>query len=422
MAWTRRDLLRRSAALGLAAGALPLRPARAEVDRRDLKFIFLIVHGGWDPTRVFTDTFDNPNVSMDLGAEPAAVGDLRWVHHPDRPSVSDFFERRAERCLILNGLVVPSVSHSDCTQLSLAGTNIEAQGDWPALLAQAQADRYPMPHAVIHGPSIPGRYAGLVTRISSNGYIEELLTGELMRRHDQPLDLGDEASRALLDRYVAEQAQAAAEQATHPDRVAAIEALRRGDERAHVVEGLVDQVRWGRDQLLSSQIYQAVDLLKLGLSRCVTISNNDLLWDSHALNDEKQSYQFERLFIDLELLMAELEATTGVSGGPLSEEVVVVMMSEMGRTPYLNSGLGKDHWGHTSALIVGPGFSTGRTVGGFTEYFYGANIDPLSGERFDGEGSKQLRPLMYGATLLAAGDVDPEPLLREESPVEGWLD
>ncbi|MCB9758460.1 MAG: DUF1501 domain-containing protein [Alphaproteobacteria bacterium] len=407
----RRDFLRLSAATaaGLALGP----PLRAEVARADLKFIFLIVHGGWDPTRVFTDTFDSPQISMEADAERAELGDLMWVSHPDRPAVDDFFEAWAANCLVVNGIVVPSVSHADCTQLALTGSNIEAAGDWPVLIAQAAQDRFALPHTIVHGPNVPGNYASMVTRIGSNGYVEGLLSGELITRSDVRLPPLDAEIAALVERQALAQAAARA-----PD-AAVFETLASADVRAQVVEGLVDEVRWGRDLALTSQAVQAVDFLRLGMSRCVTIADDDRTWDSHELNDEKQSVMFQGLFTALNALMDELATTPGQAADTLAEETVVVLMSEMGRTPFLNSGRGKDHWGHTSSLIVGPGFATGRTVGGFSDLFYGAPVDRTSGALT--ESGVALHAKLFGATLLAAADVDPAPLLRGEEPVEGWL-
>ena len=45
-----------------------------------------------------------------------------------------------------------------------------------------------------------------------------------------------------------------------------------------------------------------------------------------------------------------LDASPGVYAPTLAEETVVVVLSEMGRTPGINGTDGKDHWPWTSAM------------------------------------------------------------------------
>ena len=60
------------------------------------------------------------------------------------------------------------------------------------------------------------------------------------------------------------------------------------------------------------------------------------------------------------------------------DEVCIVVLSEMGRTPYQNGGKGKDHWQHTSAMPMGSGIRGGKPAG--SSLFYGQPIDLQSGD------------------------------------------
>jgi uncharacterized protein (DUF1501 family) len=44
----------------------------------------------------------------------------------------------------------------------------------------------------------------------------------------------------------------------------------------------------------------------------------------------------------------------------IRDKLVVVMQSEMGRTPNYNKGNGKDHWSVGSVMFMGPGIKAGR--------------------------------------------------------------
>ena len=161
-------------------------------------------------------------------------------------------------------------------------------------------------------------------------------------------------------------------------------------------------------QGLAAQAEVAVDALAFGLSRCVSLgySGDGLGWDSHADNDATQSALFEGLFSGLGRLFTLLQTTPGESALTLADETVVVVLSEMGRTPRLNATLGKDHWPYTSVLLSGPGLTTGRVIGGFDERYSGLPVDPGTAETV-ADGPSQRRVL--GAGLLELAGVDPRP-------------
>jgi len=95
------------------------------------------------------------------------------------------------------------------------------------------------------------------------------------------------------------------------------------------------------------------------------------------------------------------------------------VLSEMGRTPQLNSLDGKDHWPYTCAMVTGPGITGDRVVGGFDESYYGLTIDPDSGETE--EEATNLSSDVVGATLLTLADIDSEEFASGISPITGVL-
>jgi uncharacterized protein (DUF1501 family) len=400
-----------AAALGFA------RPARAAVPRSDLKFIFVRCFGGWDTTRVFSTELDNPAVAFEEAAERVDMGDLHFIHHPDRPSVTRFFETWASSSLILNGLMVPSVNHRACERIAYTGSNNETAADWATLLADAQASRYGLPHVVAGGRSLPGLLGRSVVRIGDQGQVGKLLDGSVLESSQIPVGRLPAALGERIDAHV-HAAAAARQAAARDEREAKLAlALEQSLVKSETMKNLGDAVRWNTDGTFESQVELAIDLLSLDLSRCVTLAFERESWDSHESNDDKQSDNFEDLFAALDAMIQGLHDSPGPRGGSLAEETVVVVMSEMGRTPHINAQKGKDHWAHTSALLIGPGITGGRSVGGFTDLFYGAPLDLDTGEI--AEGGQELSPAVVGSTLLALGDAGPSDTLPEYSPLLG---
>lgn len=413
--WSRRQLL----AAGAATLAAAPRRARAAPSAADHRFLFVTVYMGWDPTRVHYPAFHNPAVSTEPEASVRTLGDFAWVHHPERPSVSAFFEKHAARALLLNGIRVSSVSHVTCLQRMLTGGQLPGAPDWASILATSQADRYALPSVVVRGPSFVGSEAHVVSQVGANGQMRSLLDGSLLSGADTEVRTFSPATLAALDRYAARTAGQAAARAVDARAVQIVEAHSAALRRAVTLESVVDEVAWGEDRSLDTQAGIARDLLRLGLSRCVCLAHERIEWDSHQLNDSRQSANFEDLFGSLDRLMDELVATPGPDGLPLADTTHLVVLSEMGRTPALNAGLGKDHWPYTSALIVGPGVTGGRVVGDYDEWYYGRNVDPATAEVHDG--GRALDASMFGATLLALGDVDPGAWLRDPTALDGVL-
>ena len=117
-----------------------------------------------------------------------------------------------------------------------------------------------------------------------------------------------------------------------------------------------------------------------GLSHCALIQPQ-LFWDTHAQNST-QGQLHEDFFAALNALMSAL------SERGIVDDTVVLVASEMGRTPRHNGEGGKDHWPWTSAMLVGAGVAGGRAYGQTDEWLQPAPIDLVSGEV--GEGGAQL--------------------------------
>jgi uncharacterized protein (DUF1501 family) len=386
------------AALGLG---LPIRQALAAAGEK--KLIFLYNYGGWDPTRVFATCFDSPGVDMEEDAEWVTMGDLSYVSHPNRPGVDEFFAGWGQRCQIINGVLVPSIAHENCMKLSMTGTSADGASDWPAMLAGSSDQERSLPHLVIAGPSFPGELGEVVTRTGSSGQLAALLSGEILDWSDTPTGGPGVHAERLMDDYLDRRLAALVDGSADERKLVLMEASRAAHGRAMELKDLDGVISWSSGTSLGSQVDLAVDILSRGLSRCLTM-NSGYGWDTHSQNDYSQDSNFSSLFNEIVNLMQLLDMTPGEGGGSLADETIVVVLSEMGRTPQLNSSDGKDHWPYTSVLLIGSEFS-GRVIGGFDDYYYGLLVDPDTGEPTDK--GLDISAASLGATLLDMLNVDP---------------
>ncbi|HMV70369.1 MAG TPA: DUF1501 domain-containing protein, partial [Myxococcota bacterium] len=166
---------------------------------------------------------------------------------------------------------------------------------------------------------------------------------------------------------------------------------------------------------INEQVDTAVDLLNADIARCVCVSAGT--FDTHG-DDAEQGPMIDGLFQALVRLLDRLSATPGRAAPTLRDETVVVVLSEMGRTPYLNSSGGRDHWPYTAAMLIGPGVRGGRRLGGLDDFQSGRPMDLASGEVTDR--GVVVTPRHLGATLLTLGGLDPAPWV-EEPPITALL-
>lgn len=411
---SRRSFLRLGAssvaleALGLR-GLLSARAAAGDASA-SCKLVIMVAYGGWDPTWVLDPKPDSPEVDLVPG-DVQMFGDLPIWTDPARPSVTEFFTQWADRSAVINGISVESLAHETCAKVMLTG-RIEAVPDLGARVADRLGGSRALPylalspHAKTHGLSAQ---AG---RFGPTNQLMALCTPELgwpqpgQALPDRGLNLAT-AEREAIAAYLrgrAEHVAAAPGSERSHARLADYDAsLRRAEQlQAAAREGGV---------LSDGALFQQIDApwehvagaLAEGLSQ-VALVQPDLYWDTHDYN-AYQAETYEGLFAGLGALMAALDARGIV------DETVVLVVSEMGRTPRHNHQGGKDHWPWTSAMVVGPGVRGGRALGTTDEWLKPRPLDLDTGTEVDD-----------GVTLHAEHVLSAVAQLVGVDPNAGWYE
>jgi uncharacterized protein (DUF1501 family) len=396
--------------LGLVTGGR----ARAEVPADDRRFLFVFADGGWDPTWVFAPAFDNPRVDMPAdGSHLAEEGGLRWVSHQSRPSVDRFFRSWGPQTCILNGMEVRSIAHERCIRLLLTGSATPGQADFPSLIAGGAKPPVALGHMVFSGPSFQSAASRGTVRAGGRGQLAALLDGSCVNGANPTLSLPPAGVQSLEDAYVQARVASAAERAGRgaDERVQAAYLASLQD--IPEAEGQLPYLSTSSSDSLS-QLLTAVELLGSGASRCAMVHDlgyYNARWDHHS-ELSRQSPSYETLFSNLQQVMEQLSRRPGLYSSSLMDEVTVVVFSEMGRFPVVNSSQGKDHWMTTSLMLLGGGIRGGQVLGGYSDNFTGVPMVMESGE-LDPSGKKGvlLTPAHVGATLLSLAGLDPEAAL-----------
>lgn len=393
---------------GLGASTiLPSMIAHANTSQ-ERKFLFVHCTGGWDQCYFSAPLHGNNNIDMEEDSTEAIVHGIHFVDSAVKENMRTFFEQFGDRCALINGIESRSVAHDVCLRLINTGTSLASTDDWSSILAGSSQSNPIMPLVAISGPLYTFEHTESVVRIGSNGQLAALLNGDVLEdlgiAYPQSLSqTEDELVEQLIEKRIESQQK---------QRGKALDVLlqcKTAEERMRRLQDIENDLDLTGGSTLGNRLELAVDVLKRGLSRCVTLGYEGwqgLSWDTHAAGF-LQSFHLNELFGELHRTMEKLQQTQGTQGGKLLDEVTVVVLSEMGRFPQYNNRNGKEHWTYTSALLMGSGIRGGQTIGHFDTNCFGQAIDLDSGEVNPTLGTKLL-PSHLGATLLFLGDVEPQ--------------
>ena len=119
---------------------------------------------------------------------------------------------------------------------------------------------------------------------------------------------------------------------------------------------------------MSQQAEIALASFKAGV--CVSANLSIGQFDSHANNDPDQMKLIPEFLAGIAYFIRRAEELK------IREQLVVVIQSEMGRTPNYNNGNGKDHWSIGSAMFLGRGIAGNRVVGATDDKQFAVPLDP----------------------------------------------
>ncbi|MCA9488476.1 MAG: DUF1501 domain-containing protein [Myxococcales bacterium] len=414
--FTRRQMLVGGAALGAAGLTAPRVGRAAEVAPTDRKFIFVFARGGWDTTKVFAPVFSSA-VARDGSEVEASYGNLRLVGSDRRPLTDVFFQANHHRLTVLDGILIRSINHPICRNLWLTNSPNATQPDWPALIGYAAADRYVVPHMIVEGYSMAGDLAAFTAVSGQAGQLEGLLGTRWATNSDDPRLPFSPDTEEMVDLWLASRAARKDAQATTDVERRLTAAFDESASRLHEFKVASSDLALSGSSDFGTQILQATEFLSNGISRCVTLTL-PMVWDTH-MDNSSQSGNYEEMFTLLMGLNGALAHAPGTTGTTLADETVVVVFSEMGRTPFLNSSLGKDHWMYTSMMLWGPGVRGDIQVGAYDDTLNGRSLDLQSGEPTDA--GVPLTPDVIGSTLLTLAGIDPGSILGSDNTLRAVL-
>lgn len=402
----RRTLLSGGAAMAALGGLGGLLRARASGSGACKNLVVVLNFGGWDTTYTIDPKPGLERIDAPEG-DVRMFGGLPIYDSETRPQVTEFFQTWGSECAVVNGVQVRSFVHSDCVKRILTGGPSEVTPDLAAISAYELGRERPVPYLAFGSQARSGPFASLTGRTGTLNQLTTLANPE--RAYPRPGAFGPDqgfqptaAESELLRAYLEGQATALetrfGTRGYNGDRIDDYRgSLTRADLlRQFSLDNDLGELDYTPD--LAVQVPMAINAMRDGLAQTIMMETGG--WDTHTYN-AMQGELHNNLFGALN------ELVQGLNEENLLRDTMVVVLSEMGRTPLLNADMGKDHWPVTSAMLLGGDVRGGRALGGTNDELGALSMDLQTGDvREDG---KQLQTSNLVAGILESVGVDPEP-------------
>ncbi|MEO8498183.1 MAG: DUF1501 domain-containing protein [Planctomycetota bacterium] len=391
----RRDFLKWCAAAGLGLAA-PMRyphSSHAAEGEKELPgydgpyYVVCNASGGWDTTYLMDPKGVGGINRLYAEGDILSEGEIRFAPtaktKTEGMSNEDFFAKYGKELLVLNGLDYSVNNHSPCSRYMATGhLDSLAYPTFAALVAACQGPQCPLSFLTFGNYSATGNLVPMarVPYISSL----QLLSNADAVHGNARAPYHDDFAQDQIERALAEQHERRASLSQLPRRERAESMLYAAQLNSQSLARVTPYIptEIPKDPL-SQQAEIALASFKAGV--CVSANLTIGQFDSHQKNDEDQMKLLPRFLGSIDYLLRRAEELQ------IREKLVLILQSEMGRTPEYNNGNGKDHWSIGSIMFLGPGIRGNRVVGATDEKQFAVPIDAPTLE-LDRDNGMRVRP------------------------------
>ena len=404
----RRQFLQLMAAAGMTAH-VPLWSARAHAAAIPERFLVVVnASGGWDPTSICdpkglngayagqSGRYEGSTNSVAL--DPAkAFGDIRWSAVPEfttdtgtllrtEHQFDQFFTTYGNRLTVINGIDTGTNNHDTGNRVVWSGRDETGYPSLAAYFAAATSPTLPMAFISNGGYDYTDSLVARA-RASSATFINEISDpnnysndrGFLYRTGDRRIDQYQTvvaAQQARIQRQLQQEALPLRRQ-----QLSQLFGVRSQDSNLGGLSIVLDDLRanvlrddhWHTDRAenLKSQAEVVVSAFASGLAASANLNTGG--FDTHGNHDSGAYPRLGDLLEGVHFLQVALQYAG------IADRTTIVIGSDFGRTPYYNSGNGKDHWPVTSMIVLHPDATGGRVFGASTSSFLAQNLNRSTG-------------------------------------------
>jgi len=320
-------------------------------------------------------------------------------------SNEDFFKVYGEELLVFNGMDYSINNHSPCKRYMATGKlDSLAYPTFAALVAASLAKEAPLGFLTFGNYSATGNLVPMawVPYPQSLKLIANADSVQGIAR----LPYHDDFALDLIEKALGEGADAAhMEQVPLPRAERAKSMLYAAQKNSKALKRVTPFISQNAPkERLARQADIALSCFKGGV--CVSANLSIGQFDSHATNDPDQMRLIPEFLTGVDYLMKRAEELK------IRDKLVVVIQSEMGRTPHYNKGQGKDHWSIGSIMFMGQGIRGNRVVGATDERQFLIPIDNKT-LSIDEENGIRTRPEHIHLALRELAGIEDHPFSKK---------
>ena len=377
----RRDFLKRCALAGLGL-AMPFRlpsSLRAESKEKDNGYegpfyVVLNASGGWDTTYLMDPKGIEGINRLYQEGDILTRGNHKFAptekHKSGGMSNEEFYAEFGDQLLVLNGLDYSVNNHSPGARYMATGKlDSLAYPTFAALVAACQGPTCPLSFLTFGNYSATGNLVAM-SRVPYLPSLKKLANADAVEGNEKS-PYHDSFALDRIERALLAEHEATAAEPRLPRVERAANMLYSAQVNSKSLERITPYIPASiPKERLSQQVEIALASFKAGV--CVSANLTIGQFDSHANNDVDQMKLIPEFLAGIAYLMRRAEELK------IRDKLVVIVQSEMGRTPTYNNGNGKDHWSIGSIMFLGRGTKGNRVIGATDEKQFHVPVDPKS--------------------------------------------
>ncbi|MBN4059056.1 DUF1501 domain-containing protein [Endomicrobium sp. AH-315-J14] len=335
-------------------------------------YVFLRAGGGWDCTMVCDPKGGDPVADTGINPEflPGDIPNSGNIKYAPVANNEAFFTRFSDRLLIINGIDTQTNGHDTGTRNTGSGDLKDGFPAFAALAAATLSENQPLAFITNGGYDETAGTVG-ATRFGNLNAIQSLIYPN--RTNPGNENSGHYHTQSTWE-TITEARQARLARLRDSQRLPKIKGAQSLLYTSRLGQGSLKQLLEFLPEDLGNGLDRQANIglaaYKAGLTTSINMSMGG--FDSHSQNFNRQNDRVGQLLDGATYVMDRAEELG------IADEVVLVVCSEFGRTPNINSGNGKDHWAVNSMMMMGPGIKGNRVVGGTDEGQHALKIDPLT--------------------------------------------
>jgi len=372
----RRDFLKACAAAGLGF-AFPFRPNEARAKPKDEPYggpyyVVFNASGGWDTTYLMDPKGVNGINRLFKEGDILTKGAHKYSpikqHAKGGMCNEDFYAEFGDELLTFNGLDYSVNNHSPGARYMATGKlDSLAYPTFAALVAACRGPDCPLAFLTFGNYSATGNLVAM-SRVPYLPSLQKIANADAVEGNERA-PYHDKFALERIEKALADEQTARSADARLPRAERAENMLYAAQANSKALQRVTQYIpKTSPKERLSQQAEIALASFKAGV--CVSANLTISQFDSHANNDPDQMKLIPEF-------LAGIAYTIRRAGElKIREQLVVVVQSEMGRTPNYNQGNGKDHWSIGSVMFLGRGIKGNRVIGATDEKQFAVPVDP----------------------------------------------